>query len=83
MPNIVWEILATAVIAFAANLCGQAMRQASEPGKAPAAILLSIAVLAIGLLVAWFVDQVKSTSDYVVWAIAACFGFFFGWREKS
>ena len=83
MPNIVWEILATAVIAFAANICGQAMCQASQLGKAPAAILVSVAVLALGVTIAWFVDQTKTTGDYVVWAIAACFGFFFGWREKS
>ena len=83
MPIIIWEILATALVAIAGNIGGQAMRQASEPGKMAPALLVCIVVLAIGVAIAWFIDPVKTPGDYVFWTLAYCLGFFFGWREKS
>ena len=83
MPTFIWEILATVFVAVAGNIGGQAMRQASEPGKAASAILLTVAVLGAGVALAWFIDPVKTIGDYVFWTLAYGLGFFFGWREKS
>ena len=83
MPTFIWEILATVLVAVAGNIGGQAMRQASEPGKAAAATLLCIVVLGAGVALAWFIDPVKTIGDYVFWTLAYVLGFYFGWREKS
>ena len=83
MPTFIWEILATALVAVAGNIGGQVMRQASEPGKAAAAILLCVVALGAGVALAWFIDPVKTIGDYVFWTLAYVLGFFFGWRDKG
>ena len=77
------DMLIAALVCMGASLAGQAIRQAGEPGKMPAAITLFLVFSAIPIALGVFLDKRITAIDLIAWAVAYVIGFFMGQRSKS